>query len=142
MCRLDFFFALNRPWQLIKTSKTKFLHERLKQLMIGIHDGLNMYMSYRARVFSCNFAFISNLFLTYKCRRKPLLGNLFVISRIFFGRLRPEDIKYCHSWKLKTAESWNCWNFCRFFWWYQWYFPISFSALQLTVSVVFSDIIF
>ena len=89
-----------------------------------------------------SFPAILHLFLTYKCRRKPLLGNLFVIGRIFFGRLRPEDIKYCHSWKLKTAESWNCWNICRFFWWYQWYFPISFSALQLAVSVIFIDIIF
>ena len=37
------------------------------------------------------------LFLIYKCARKPLLGNLFVIGRIFFGRLTPEDIQYCHS---------------------------------------------
>ena len=36
--------------------------------------------------------------------RKPLLGNLFVVDRIFFGGLRLEDIQYCHWWKLKTAE--------------------------------------
>ena len=22
----------------------------------------------------------------------------------------------CHSWKLKTAGSWNCWNFSKIFW--------------------------
>ena len=30
--------------------------------------------------------------------RKTLLGNLFVVDRIFFGGLRPEDIQYCNSW--------------------------------------------
>ena len=47
-------------------------------------------------VFSCNFV---HLFLAYKCKRKPLLGNLFVVDRIVFGRLRSEDnvMKYCHS---------------------------------------------
>ena len=63
-----------------------------------------------------SFLVILNLFLTYKCTKKPLLGNLFVADRIFFGRLRLED---CHSWKLKTAESSNCWDFCNFFWLYQ-----------------------
>ena len=51
-----------------------------------------------------SFLEILHLFLTYKCTRKPLLGNLFVVDRIFFGRLRPEDIKYCHSQKLKLLE--------------------------------------
>ena len=44
-----------------------------------------------------SFLAILHLFLTYKCTRKPLLGNLFVVDRISFGRLRPEDIQYCHS---------------------------------------------
>ena len=38
--------------------------------------------------------------LTYKCIRKPLLGNLFVVGRIFFGRLRPEYIQYWHTLKF------------------------------------------
>ena len=42
----------------------------------------------------------------YKCTRKSLLGNfLFVADRIFFGLLRPEDIQYFHSLKLKTGGS-------------------------------------
>ena len=36
---------------------------------------------------------------------KPLLGNLLVADRIFFGRLRPEGIKYCHSRKVKTIAT-------------------------------------
>ena len=50
------------------------------------------------------FLAIWHLLLTYKYTRKPLLGNLFVADRIFFGRLRPEDIQYCHSWKLKLLK--------------------------------------
>ena len=34
-----------------------------------------------------------------------LLGNFFVVDRIFFGRLRPEDNQSCHTGKLKTAGS-------------------------------------
>ena len=49
-----------------------------------------------------------------------LQGNFFIDDRIFFGRLRPADIQYCHSWKLKTAGSWNYWNFSKFFLLYQW----------------------
>ena len=57
--------------------------------------------------------------------RKPL-RNLFVVDRILFGWLRPEDIQYCHSWKLKTAGN--------FFWLYQWqYFLISIPVLQCIV---------
>ena len=37
------------------------------------------------------------------------MGNLFVVDRMFFGRLRPEDIQYCHSRKLKTTGiSFDC----------------------------------
>ena len=36
---------------------------------------------------------------------QALLGNLFVLDGMFFGRLRPKDIEYCHSRTLKTAES-------------------------------------
>ena len=53
---------------------------------------------------------ILHLFLTYKCTGRLLLGNLFVVDRTFFQRLRPEDVKLCHSWKLKTVGSWNYWN--------------------------------
>ena len=39
-----------------------------------------------------------NFFLQFCiCFRKPLLGNLFVVDRIFFGGIRPEDIEHCHS---------------------------------------------
>ena len=91
MHRLDFFVALNRPWQLIKTSKTKLWPWRLTQLTVGTWW---IDMSHLERVLSCNFGFI----YTYKSTRKSSLGNLFVVDRIFFGRLRPEDIQYrCHS---------------------------------------------
>ena len=87
MYGLDFFAASNRPWQLIKTFKTKLWLQRLTQLTVG---KWSIDMSHFPRVFSCKFA---DLFLTYKCTRKPL----FVVDKIFFGRLIPEDIQYCHS---------------------------------------------
>ena len=55
-------------------------------------------MSHLARVFSCNFAFIFNL----QMYKEAVTGPGFVVDRIFFGLLRPEDIQYCHSWTLKT----------------------------------------
>ena len=30
-----------------------------------------------------------------KCTRKPSLGNLFAVDRIFHEQLKPEDIQYC-----------------------------------------------
>ena len=121
MRRLYFFVALNRPWQLIKAFKTKFWLWRSTQLTVGTWwiVCLTSQMSFRA---------ILHLFLTYKCIRKPLLGNLFVIDRrIFFGRLRHEDIQHCHSWKLKTAGGWNL---------------LKFLQVLLTVSMtMFSNII-
>ena len=66
-------------------------------------------------------------FLTY------ILGNLFVVDRIFIGRLRPEDIQYL-SLKIENPGCWNCWSFCKFFWHHQWsHFPISFSVLQCII---------
>ena len=60
----------------------------------------------------CLFCYFA---LIFYCKGKPLLEILFVVDRMFFGPLRPEDIQYIHSWKLKTAGSWNHWNFCKFF---------------------------
>ena len=60
---------------------------RLTQLTVGPWQ---IDKSHLGGVFSCNFAFIFKL--------KPLLGNLFVVDKIW----RPEDIQYCHSWKLKA----------------------------------------
>ena len=86
MHRLDFFVALNRPWRLIKTIKAKRWLQRLTQFTVGTWW---IDMSHLERVISYNFA----LFLTFKCTRKPLLGNSFAVDRIFFGRLRLEDIQ-------------------------------------------------
>ena len=58
MRRLYFFVALNRPWQLIKTLKTKFWLQKLTQLTLGIWW---IDMSHLASVFPCNFAFIFKL---------------------------------------------------------------------------------
>ena len=55
MRRLDFFVALNRPWQLIKTLKIKICLQRLTQLTEGTWQ---IEMSHLERVFSCSFAFI------------------------------------------------------------------------------------
>ena len=96
----------------------------LNNLIYITTDGLTCLTSQKS------FPAIFHVFLTYKCTRKPLLGNLFVVDRAFFGQLRPEDIQYCHSWKLKTAGSWNCWNLYKFFWLYHWYI---FSVLQCIV---------
>ena len=62
MHRLDFFVVLNRPWQLIKTLKTKLWLRRLTQLTVGAWW---IDMSHLARVFPWDFAFIFNL-LMYK----------------------------------------------------------------------------
>ena len=83
MHRLYFFVALNQPWQLIKTLKRKSWLQRLTQLTAGDSQ--------------VTFLATLHLFLTYESTRKPLLGNLIVVDRVFFGRLRPEDIQYCHS---------------------------------------------
>ena len=48
MCRLDFFVALNRPWQLIKTFASE---------IDTAYGTWWIDMSHLARVFSCNFAF-------------------------------------------------------------------------------------
>ena len=50
-------------------------------------------MSRLTRVFSCNFAFIFDL-QKYK---EAITAVEFVVEKIFFGRLRPEDTHYCHS---------------------------------------------
>ena len=131
MRRLDFFVALNEPWQLIKTLKTKLWIRRLTQLTAGRYM-VDWHMWLRKSLF-LQFCIY---FITYKFTRKPLLGNLFVVDRIFFKWFRPEDIQYCHSrkLKLKTAGSWISWNFYNFFWLYQWqYFRISLSVLQRIV---------
>ena len=54
----------------------------LSQIVIG--------MSHLTRGFSCNFA---------------RTRNPFVIDRISFGRVRSEDIQYCHSWKSESTGS-------------------------------------
>ena len=58
MHRLYFFVALNQPWQLIKTLKTKFWLWRLTQLTAGTW-WINML--HLASVFSYNFTFMFNL---------------------------------------------------------------------------------
>ena len=90
MHRLDFFVALNWPWQLIKIIKTKLWLRRLTQLTVGTWW---IDMSHLERTFLA----ILHLFSIYTCTRKPLLENLFVVDRIFLGRVRPKDIQYCHS---------------------------------------------
>ena len=77
-----------------------------------------------------SFLAIWHEFLTYKCTWKPFLGNLFVVDRIFFGRISPDNIQYCHLWNLKTAGSWNYWNFCEFFWLYPQRIQTSLRRLQ------------
>ena len=77
MRRLDFSVALNRQWQLIKTSRTTLTQLTVGTQWIDMSQVINV--------------------LTYKCTRKPLLRNLFVVDRIFFRPLRLEDIQYCHS---------------------------------------------
>ena len=60
MYRLKFFVALNWPWQLIKTLKTKLWLRRLVQLTVGRWW---IVMSHLARVFPCDFAFIFKLYM-------------------------------------------------------------------------------
>ena len=48
---------------------------------------VDLHVSHRRSLF---LHFCIYLFLSYKCKRKSLMGNL-------FGRLCPEDIPYCHS---------------------------------------------
>ena len=66
------------------------------------------------------FLVVLHLFLTYKCTRKTLRGNIFVADRIFFGRLRPEVFNIVTQLKLSK-----------------------FLQVLLTVSVIiFFDVIF
>ena len=66
------------------------------------------------------FLVVLHLFLTYKCTRKTLRGNIFVADRIFFGRLRPEAFNIVTHLKLSK-----------------------FLQVLLTVSVIiFFDVIF
>ena len=68
-----------------QNNKNKLWLWRLTELTVGTWW---IEMSHLASAFSCNL----HLFVTYKCTRQPLLGNLIVVDRVFFGRLRPEDI--------------------------------------------------
>ena len=109
MCRLDFFVALNRPWQLIKTFYTKLWLQKFVQLTVSTWW---IGMSHFAKSFSLQFC-------TYF--RKPLLRNLFVVDRIFFGGWY-SFMKIENCWKLKLMK---------------------FLQVLLIVSVtIFSDIIF
>ena len=66
------------------------------------------------------FLVVLHLFLTCKCTRKTLRGNIFAADRIFFGRLRPEVFNIVIQLKLSK-----------------------FLQVLLTVSVIiFFDIIF
>ena len=91
MRRLNFFVGSNRPWQLIKTLKTKLWLRRLTQLTVSMVHGRCIYFSFA------------------KCTRKLLLGNLFAVDKIFYGQLRPENIQYFISihenWKLSQSFS-------------------------------------
>ena len=71
-----------------------------------------------------------SLFLQFcKYTKKLLLGNLFVVNRIFFGWLKPGDMQYCHSFIFHDFVL-----LIEFFWLYQlYYFPILFSVLQCIV---------
>ena len=88
MRRLDFFVGSNRPWPLIKISKTKLWLRRLTQLTVS------KYGTWQVHFFAkCTRKLLLGKFA--KCTRKLLLGNLFAVDRIFYGQLRPEDIQYC-----------------------------------------------
>ena len=85
-----------------QNNKTKFGFRDWHSLW-QVHGGLTCLASQES------FLAMSHLFLTYKCTRKQLLENLFVVDIIFSGRLRPEDIQYYlhENWKLlevKTVE--------------------------------------
>ena len=85
-----YFIALNRSWQLIKTLKTKLWLRRLTQVTVGTW-WIDIF--HLARVSFCKFINVQG---------SHYWRILFVVNRIFFGRLRPEDIQY---WKLLEVET-------------------------------------
>ena len=95
MRRLDFFVALNRPWQLIKTLKLNFVLGDWHSLQ-KVHGRLKCLTSKEY------FPAVLHLF-----SRKPLLGNLFVVDRIFFDDydLKIFNIVIHENWKLLEVET-------------------------------------
>ena len=92
---------------------------------------LDTFQKVLANVFSCNFAFIFNL----KMYKEAITGEFFCTWQNLLWTTKTWRHSILLSlMKLKIAESWNCWNFCKFFWLYQWkYLSISFSVLRCIV---------
>ena len=132
MHRLDFFVALNRPWQLIKTLKTKLWLGRLAQLTVGTWW---IDMSHLERVFSCNFGFILHL----KIYKEAITGKFACNWQNLL-------------WMIKTWRYSILLSFMKIenYWWYLIYFSwlrnaqssCNFLKVPLAVSVIiFSEII-
>ena len=89
MRRLNFFVGSNRPWQPIKTLKTKIWLRRLTQLMVSMVHGRYIH------------------FFVCKMCKEAITGELVCSwqNLLWTTETWTYSVLYCHSQKLKTVRT-------------------------------------